>query len=336
MGKCKIHIFYKFTDGPWGGGNQFLKALRNSFISLGVWEEIPENADVILFNSHSFLDLKTISRLFRLLCSKKPRALVHRIDGPVFCVRGKDFALDKLIFEFNGFLADGTVFQSKWSQSECVRLGFKPRGTETVIANAPDGGIFYPRVDHPPITGRKVRIIATSWSPNIRKGFSFYQYLDEHLDHTRYEMTFIGNSPIRFQHIHYVPPQSSEILAQLLREHDLFITASQNDPCSNSLLEAVGCGLPVVALNSGGHPELIGDGGRLFNDTSDILAAIDVVSANLEQYRANILKTSMNSVSEAYYRYCCGISSATTRRLPVFVFARMLFGVLFYRLRNIL
>ena len=47
----KIHILYLFKDGPWGGGNQFLKALRNEFIKMNFYEEIPEKADVILFNS---------------------------------------------------------------------------------------------------------------------------------------------------------------------------------------------------------------------------------------------------------------------------------------------
>ena len=29
----KINIHYDFKDGPYGGGNQFLKALKNEFIS---------------------------------------------------------------------------------------------------------------------------------------------------------------------------------------------------------------------------------------------------------------------------------------------------------------
>ena len=28
----KVHILTEFIDGPWGGGNQFQKALRNQLI----------------------------------------------------------------------------------------------------------------------------------------------------------------------------------------------------------------------------------------------------------------------------------------------------------------
>ncbi|MBA7489471.1 hypothetical protein ES702_00005 [subsurface metagenome] len=38
----KIHILYKFIEGPWGGGNQFLKALRDYFRKVGVYSDTPE------------------------------------------------------------------------------------------------------------------------------------------------------------------------------------------------------------------------------------------------------------------------------------------------------
>ena len=50
-------------------------------------------------------------------------------------------------------------------------------------------------------------------------------------------------------------------LSVFLRKHKLYITASKNDPCSNSLLEAIACGLTPLGLKSGGHPELINDKG---------------------------------------------------------------------------
>ena len=48
----KIFIDFKFTEKPWGGGNQFLKALYHSFKKDGYIEDKIENADIILFNSH--------------------------------------------------------------------------------------------------------------------------------------------------------------------------------------------------------------------------------------------------------------------------------------------
>src|SRR3546814_6833227 len=48
----RIHIFYEFQDGPFGGGNQFLKALADFLRDAGRYAVCPNDADVILFNSH--------------------------------------------------------------------------------------------------------------------------------------------------------------------------------------------------------------------------------------------------------------------------------------------
>ncbi len=48
----KIHIFFRFVDAPWGGGSQFLKSLKKHFEQIGVYENNPEKAEVILFNNH--------------------------------------------------------------------------------------------------------------------------------------------------------------------------------------------------------------------------------------------------------------------------------------------
>jgi len=46
----KIHILHDFKDQPWGGGNQFLKALKSEFEKQKVYEEESDKANVILFN----------------------------------------------------------------------------------------------------------------------------------------------------------------------------------------------------------------------------------------------------------------------------------------------
>lgn len=36
----KIHILCEFVEGPWGGGNQFLKALRRYLRKKGVYSRM--------------------------------------------------------------------------------------------------------------------------------------------------------------------------------------------------------------------------------------------------------------------------------------------------------
>lgn len=63
----KIHILYPFVDGPWGGANQFLKAIKNYFISLNAYTEDENKADIILFNSSpSALLLLLLSKVYKL------------------------------------------------------------------------------------------------------------------------------------------------------------------------------------------------------------------------------------------------------------------------------
>ena len=63
-----------------------------------------------------------------------------------------------------------------------------------------------------------------------------------------YDYTFVGNVSERFERINHVPPVASEELADMLRDHDIYITGSKNDPCSNALIEALSCRLPANHL----------------------------------------------------------------------------------------
>lgn len=57
---------------------------------------------------------------------------------------------------------------------------------------------------------------------------------------------------------------------ELLRAMDIFVLPSLNEGISNTLLEAMACGRPVIASRVGGNPELVVDGqcGLLFDGTS--------------------------------------------------------------------
>jgi len=265
----KVNILYKTSDAPFGGGNQFLKALKKEFLRLGVYSDLP-NADVFLFNSHH--DLSKVNQTKQRFPNKE---FIHRVDGPMRLYNNMSDNRDLIVYQANNNLATATVFQSQWSRTANIKLGLSPTEPTAVIHNAVDSEIFYSNSYYMPEPNKKARIISATFSPNTRKGFEVYKFLDENLDFKKFEYIFAGNSNIQFKNIKNIGCLTSEKLANEMRASDIYITASENDPCSNSLLEAIACGLKVLALKSGGHPELINNENNVFMTQAELLKKLE-------------------------------------------------------------
>lgn len=292
-----LSIFHEFDPPPAGGGHQFLRAFMRLAESNGLRLEnnrISRNTQSCLFNSFNF-DEK------RLHLLKRDSVLyVHRVDGPVDTYRGRDDGVDRQVHAVNQRFAHKTILQSHYSLDKHLKLGLEFRNP-IVVMNAADPQIFHPRGRIGFSRNRKIQLIAASWSNNLNKGALVYQWLDEHLDWERFEFTFVGQSPIAFKNIRMIPGVDSYKLAALLREHDIYITASKNDPCSNSLIEALTCGLPAVYLQSGGHPEIVKQAGAGFDAAEQIPALLEKVVDGYESYQALISLPSIERVCEQYF-----------------------------------
>lgn len=290
----KIHILGEFKEGSWGGGNQFLKALKSEWQKLGTYEDSPEKAKYILFNSYQ--NLLLAAQLKRNLPEK---VFIHRL-GPIFHYhRGENWKLtDQLTLKVTKAVADLTIFQSNWSYHESVRLGFDA-SNYTIISNAVDPTIFN-SLGRTPCPDQKVRLITTSWSANPNKGSAFLQYLDQHLNFSRYTMTFVGNTADKFKHIRLISPLDSSGLAQELKKHDIFIAPFRHEAASNAILEALACGLPVIALDSGSNREEIKKGGELFQDQKELLAKIGLVTQNYYTYQSHIEVIGIKDIAQRY------------------------------------
>ena len=67
----------------------------------------------------------------------------------------------------------------------------------------------------------------------------------------------------------FIPPTSSP--EKMLNMFDVFVLSSICEGCSNVILEAMSCGIPVIATDTGGNPELIDEkrNGLLFDVGND-------------------------------------------------------------------
>lgn len=293
----RIQIIFDIKDTATGGGNQFLRALKVGLQQLNRYAEQAAQADMFLFNSYQYVeDVLQVKKRF----PGKP--IIHRIDGPIRLYNTPHDIRDTIVYTANRFLADATIFQSEWSRSENLRLGLRAMAHETVIPNAPDLTLFNCKGRIGFSSDRKIKLIASSWSANWKKGFEVYRWLDEHLDFSRYEMTFVGNSPVHFKRIRSVQPLLSRELALELKNHDIYITASQKDPCSNSLVEALSCGLPALAYRDGGHPVIVGEGGYTFSQPDQIPDLLERLVSQYEDVQGRIR---VPDIEEIVNRYCC-------------------------------
>lgn len=294
--QADVAIFHHYSPPPGGGTHQFVRALRRELGRRGLRVEtntISATTQACLFIAFLF-DEKRLRTLARAGCR-----MVHRVDGPVSLYRGRDDGTDARIQRYNQEFADATIFQSHYSLKKHEEMGFSFTSPH-VIMNAADPRIFHSNGRLAFERGRKIRLISSSWSDNPNKGTDVYKWLEDHLDWDRFEYTFVGRTQMPFGRIRMVAPVDSERLADLLRQHDIYLTASRHDPCSNSLIEALSCGLPAVYLNSGGHPEIVGEAGHGFSAREEIPALLDTLVAEYEERQSRITLPALAEVCDRY------------------------------------
>ena len=295
-GGADIAVFHEYIPPPSGGGHQFIRALSLELQRRGVVIEsnrISAETRTCLFNSFNF----DAARLRRF--ARDDVRMVHRVDGPIGVYRGFDDGTDARVLELNHQYADVTVVQSRYSLEKHLELGLELRDP-VLIPNAPDPEIFHPPANRESLEGRPLRVVATSWSDNPRKGDDMLRWLDRNLDSTELEVTFAGQTETSYERIRVVRPLPSRELAQLLRRQDVYLAASRDDPCSNALLEALACGLPAAFLRSGGHPELVGEGGLGFDEPEELPDVLRRLRAELAARRAAIRVPALTDIADRY------------------------------------
>jgi glycosyltransferase involved in cell wall biosynthesis len=292
--RADVAVFHEFHVPPYGGGNQFLLALVGEFQRRRLDVErnrVSGHTPACLYNSFNF-DFDRLQRFRRA-----DLRMVHRVDGPIGAYRGFDDGTDRRIAAINSF-ADVTILQSEFSRAKHEELGIELRNP-IVVHNTVDPDLFHRPAESPQPHDR-LRVIATSWSANPRKGSDVLAWLDENLDFDSFEVTFAGNIELALRRIRVVAPLPSRELGELLRAHDVYLATSRDDPCSNALLEGLASGLPAAFLRSGGHPELVGEGGVGFDEAQELPVVFTQLRDELDERRAKIRIPTLPEVADRY------------------------------------
>ena len=112
---------------------------------------------------------------------------------------------------------------------------------------------------------------------------------------------FVAEQTALRQHVFFLG--SSDRVAELLEAMDAYVLSSVFEGISNSLLEAMATGIPVVATAVGGNPEVVADGisGLLFppGDAARLAGHLEMLHADPE-LRAQLGREAQRRVAEHF------------------------------------
>ena len=124
------------------------------------------------------------------------------------------------------------------------------------------------------------------------KGFDVYEEVDRLIGTAtwkgRIDLTYIGNLPkgFRFQNVRHLAPMDGEALADEIRSHHVYLTASINEPAGMHHVEGALCGLPLLFRNSGALPEYCTGYGEMFDDVKGFHHALGRMIQAYDGHRA--------------------------------------------------
>ena len=78
----------------------------------------------------------------------------------------------------------------------------------------------------------------------------------------------------------YVGPYTQGQAPGIYQAADAYVMTKHNDPCPNTVLEALACGLPVLYSNTGGVPELVGNAAGVALDCPEDWERVHVPEPN--------------------------------------------------------
>jgi glycosyltransferase involved in cell wall biosynthesis len=254
----------KLRDGAWGGGNLFGRALAGYLGAHGArvrFDLSAADVDVILLthpDPTSESSAFGADDVLEYLRRASPEAIVVQRINNSSEARGDAGNFNRTMIRASA-IADHTVFVSHWLRERYVASGFR-KAEHSVVLNGANPAIFFPK-QNPSLLDGGFRLVTHHWSTNPRKGFAIYAELDRMIGRGflggRLAFTYVGRLPanLELRHTCHIPPQSPAAVADILRAHDIYVTAAESEGGGMHYIEGAMCGLPVLYPKSGGTPE---------------------------------------------------------------------------------
>jgi glycosyltransferase involved in cell wall biosynthesis len=168
--------------------------------------------------------------------------------------------------------ADGIVYQSAFAKDWWERAYGPANRPDTIIHNAVDLAVYQP--DGPgqrPADFFRLLLVEGSLQGGYETGLAsaveLCQRIDNILTQNMVKLAVAGQAPseLRSRHdkvlteIEWLGLVAPEKIPELDRSAHLLFSADLNPACPNAVIEALACGLPVAAFDTGALRELVGE-----------------------------------------------------------------------------
>jgi glycosyltransferase involved in cell wall biosynthesis len=270
----RIHFTYRHVDKPWGGANNFIRALNNHLQMTGkfkVVKSIEDTYDLLFMNQlgtgpggdGKTISLRKINHLLDrgLALGNRPRLVVRAVNlnwhafplGPRNLTLGwwRDRQAIKLLN-----MADAAIFQSAYQLEFFKSAGFS-NVNNVIIHNGASSSFGDHNTLSPELAG-VLRFVSSTASPRATKRHDLIARISLL---PNVEVCHFGAWPQKLSsgNVKLLGVQSHDNMRKLFSQSHYFLHTAIKDPCPNSIFEAISSGLPVIYNpGEGSSQEIVG------------------------------------------------------------------------------
>lgn len=204
--------------------------------------------------------------------------VVQRLDGMNWIHRRRFTGLrhflraelnNRLLRLIRDRFADGVVYQSDFARGWWERVHGEAPGMSAVVRNAVPLEVYSPQGPRwAPVPGKRLVVLEGALGGGYEIGLTWAAELAGKLVGTsggEVTLSIAGKRRGRIPELRVGPgvqfewlgPVETDQVPPLLRSADLLFSADLNPACPNSVIEALACGLPVAAFDTGAISEIV-------------------------------------------------------------------------------
>jgi len=237
-----------------------------------------------------------------------PFAKKHKI--PLIASSGEEIISlhkDYLVDDLKDFLpyVKGVISVSTKNKNEIIKAGLASEDKCKVILNAIDQTLFYKRCKSALRKqfgyNDKDFIVAFVGQFSERKGVKRLSNAMTLLKDDNIKALFMGTGSEMpdYKEILFKGTVSHDLLPDYLNCADVFVLPTSNEGCSNAIIEAMACGLPIISSDMPFNHDILSDRNAILVDPYDINAIANAIkllkedAAYRNELSINAIKTSL-------------------------------------------